>query len=83
MCPHSQSLAFTERSIGLGLWASSHYANGERARFFLAECVQFSLTIPTGGMVQRDCREFPSLQENYEHRIRTRTSEYLEFFPVP
>ena len=40
------------------------------------------LTIPYGGMVQRHYREFPSLQENHEHRIRTRTPEYLEFFPV-
>ena len=43
----------------------------------------FLLTIPRGGMVQKGCRAFPALQENYEQRIRTRTPEYLEFFPVP
>jgi hypothetical protein len=34
------------------------------------------LTIPYGGMVKRNCKEFPSLRENYELRIRTRTPEY-------
>ncbi len=30
-----------------------------------------------------NAREFLSLQENYELRIRTRTPKYPEFFPVP
>jgi alpha-L-fucosidase len=42
-----------------------------------------ALTIPIGGMVQPQCRRFSALQGNYDLRIRRRTSEYLEFFPVP
>ena len=57
------------------------YARGPRS-IFIGRLCEFSLTIPYGGMVERNRRRFPALQENHEHRIRKRTSEYLEFFPV-
>jgi hypothetical protein len=61
MCGQSL-LALTEGRLAGEL----DYARGTRP-IFSSRMREFSLTIPTGGMVQRDCREFPSLQENYEH----------------
>jgi len=35
------------------------------------------------GYGTKELQAIPCLQENYEHRNRTRTSEYVEFYPVP
>jgi len=42
----------------------------------------FMLDYTQRGYGIKEVQAVPALQENYEHRIRTRTSEYLEFFPV-
>ncbi len=62
-----------------------------RASHILREhCIRFSsrnaaysLDNTIRGYGINELQRYPPLQENYEYRIRTRTPEYLEFFPVP
>jgi hypothetical protein len=46
----------------------------------------FSLTISYGGMIEITSAEIPvsagDANKPYEHKFRTRTSEYPEIFPV-